>query len=117
MTSWSNPLAWGKRASDRPIPAPEIARDIVLEEVIARQGIQVHYQPQVDVRTGCITGVEALARWGAEPCTHRLFARASASGLTERLSRLMQRKALNAAATWEGPMKGLGLSINLLPQD
>jgi EAL domain-containing protein (putative c-di-GMP-specific phosphodiesterase class I) len=92
-------------------------RDFLLEEVIARQGIRVRFQPQVEVKTGRIKGVEALARWGVEPSAERLFARASNSGLTERLSRLMQRKALAAAATWEGPIKGLDLSINLLPQD
>src|SRR6185369_3448394 len=46
-----------------------------------------------------------------------LFARASASGLEERLSRLVQRKALRGAAVWEGPLRGLGLSINILPAD
>jgi EAL domain-containing protein (putative c-di-GMP-specific phosphodiesterase class I) len=29
----------------------------------------------------------------------------------------MQHKALRAAATWEGPLRGLNMSINLLPQD
>jgi EAL domain-containing protein (putative c-di-GMP-specific phosphodiesterase class I) len=46
-----------------------------------------------------------------------LFARAQAAGLDERLSRLVQRKALRSAAAWEGPLKGLKLSINLLPED
>lgn len=108
---------WGKRASDSPAAPNVLRRDFLLEEVIARQGVQVHYQPQIALADGGIRGVEALARWGVEPNAERLFARASASGLTERLSRLMQRKALRAAATWEGPMKGLGVSINLLPQD
>jgi len=30
---------------------------------------------------------------------------------------LVQRKALRGAAVWEGPLKGLGLSINILPAD
>src|SRR5207253_2125956 len=46
-----------------------------------------------------------------------LFARAAAAGLDERLSRLVKRKALRSAATWEGPLKGLKLSVNLLPED
>ena len=46
-----------------------------------------------------------------------LFARANSAGLGERLSRMIQRKALRSAAVWEGPLKGLGLSINLLPHD
>jgi EAL domain-containing protein (putative c-di-GMP-specific phosphodiesterase class I) len=46
-----------------------------------------------------------------------LFARAAAGGLDERLSRLVQRKALRGAAVWEGPLRQLGISINLLPAD
>ena len=61
-------------------------------------------------------------RRGARAVVHRrsadeLFARAAAAGLDERLSRLVQRKALRCAAVWEGPLKGLKLSLNLLPQD
>jgi EAL domain-containing protein (putative c-di-GMP-specific phosphodiesterase class I) len=37
--------------------------------------------------------------------------------LAERLSRLVQRKALRNAAVWEGALRDLGLSINLLPAD
>jgi EAL domain-containing protein (putative c-di-GMP-specific phosphodiesterase class I) len=46
-----------------------------------------------------------------------LFSRAAAAGLDERLSRLVQRKALRCAAVWEGPLKGLNLSVNLLPRE
>ena len=117
MVDWNGSFAWGKRASDAPVAPVTPRRDQLLEEVIAREAIQVHYQPQVQLRTGVVSGVEALARWGVEPSAQRLFGRASASGLAERLSRLMQRKAIRAAGTWEGPMRGLNLSINLLPQD
>jgi EAL domain-containing protein (putative c-di-GMP-specific phosphodiesterase class I) len=117
MIEMSSAQGRTKRASDKPQQPPQIRRDFVLEEVISRQAIQVHYQPQLDLRTGRVYGVEALARWGVQGSADRLFARASASGLTERLSRLMQRKALQAAGTWEGPLKALNLSINLLPQD
>jgi diguanylate cyclase (GGDEF)-like protein len=34
-----------------------------LLNAIARQQFQLLYQPQVDLRTGCIIGVEALIRW------------------------------------------------------
>jgi len=117
MVDWNSAFGWGKRSSDAPLQPAPVRRDILLEEVISRQGIHVHFQPQIALRTQEVKGVEALARWGVEPSAERLFARASSSGLVERLSRLMQRKALRAAATWEGPMKGLDLSINLLPQD
>jgi EAL domain-containing protein (putative c-di-GMP-specific phosphodiesterase class I) len=118
MNSWNPALPWGKRASDQPPPAPVTPRrDRLLEAVIAQEGIDVHYQPQIRLDTGRVIGAEALARWGAAASADVLFSRAAASGLSERLSRLMQRKALRAAATWEGPLRGLGMSINLLPAD
>jgi EAL domain-containing protein (putative c-di-GMP-specific phosphodiesterase class I) len=88
-----------------------------LEAVIAHQHIALLFQPQIDPASGEIVGVEALARWDGAASPEKLFERAAASGLAERLSRLVQRKALRAAATWEGPLKHLHLSINLLPQD
>ncbi len=49
--------------------------------------------------------------------TPKYCSRALRRRARERLSRLVQRKALRCAAAWEGPLKGLGLSINLLPAD
>jgi EAL domain-containing protein (putative c-di-GMP-specific phosphodiesterase class I) len=67
--------------------------------------------------SGRIVGAEALARASIVDDAGMLFARAAAGGLAERLSRLVQRKALRCASVWEGPLKGLGLSINVLPAD
>jgi EAL domain-containing protein (putative c-di-GMP-specific phosphodiesterase class I) len=89
----------------------------MLETVIAHEGIDVLYQPLIEPRTGRIVGAEALARSAVVPDATALFARAAAAGLNERLSRLVQRKALRCAAVWEGPLKDLRLSINLLPED
>jgi EAL domain-containing protein (putative c-di-GMP-specific phosphodiesterase class I) len=71
----------------------------------------------IDPGTGHIVGAEALARSPVVTGAEQLFARASAGGLAERLSRLVQRKALRLASVWEGPLKDLALSINVLPAD
>jgi len=89
----------------------------MLEAAIAHEQIDVLFQPLIEPATGRIVGAEALARSPIVHSAEQLFARAWAGGLAERLSRLVQRKALGCAAVWEGPLKGLGLSINILPAD
>jgi EAL domain-containing protein (putative c-di-GMP-specific phosphodiesterase class I) len=118
MTTWDTMFEWGRRASDRATSAPaEPVSDKSLESVIAHEQIEVLYQPMIEPKTGRIVGAEALARSAMAASGEALFARASAAGLDERLSRLVQRKALRCAAVWEGPLKGLKISLNLLPKD
>lgn len=92
-------------------------RDLMLEAVIAHEQIDVLFQPLIEPRTGRISGAEALARSQVAADAQQLFFRAASGGLEERLSRLVQRKALRCAAVWDGPLKGLGISINILPAD
>lgn len=106
-----------QRASDRPQAAVRPRRDHLLASVIAHQQIAVAFQPQIDPVTGAVAGVEALARWTGAANAEQLFKRAAGAGLSERLSRLVQRKALSAAAAWEGPLRRLHISINVLPED
>jgi len=116
--NWRQIFYRGQRASDHRGPAPvSQRRDPLLEAVIAKEQIGLLFQPQIEPATGHIAGAEALARWNGAASPEQLFARAAAAGLAERLSRLIQRKALRMAGAWEGPLKHLGVSINLLPQD
>jgi EAL domain-containing protein (putative c-di-GMP-specific phosphodiesterase class I) len=118
MRGWLWPDLEGKRASDRGVSAPALPkRDRELEEAIRRDRIELRFQPQIEPSSGRIAGVEALARWNEVDSADQLFARAEAAGLSERLSRAMQRKALRACGSWQGPLAGMRLSINLLPQD
>ena len=89
----------------------------MLAAVIAHQQIAVVFQPQINPVTGEVLGAEALARWDRVAGAEQLFARAAAAGLSERLSRLVQHKALRAAAAWEGPLRRLQVSVNLLPDE
>jgi EAL domain-containing protein (putative c-di-GMP-specific phosphodiesterase class I) len=118
MFKWTTGLERGRRASDQPIPAPATrAPDRLLEGAIAHERIEVLFQPLIDPRTGEVVGAEALARSDLTESADALFERAAAADLAQRLSRLVQRKALRAAAAWEGPLKGLKVSVNLLPED
>ena len=118
MRGWHLPIFGGKRASDRGIAAPALPkRDRALEQAISRDRIELRFQPQIEPASGRIVGVEALARWAAVDCADELFARAELVGLSERLSRHVQRKALRTFGKWTGPLAGLKLSINLMPRD
>jgi EAL domain-containing protein (putative c-di-GMP-specific phosphodiesterase class I) len=96
---------------------PVLACDWILETAIAHEQIEVQFQPLIEPRLERVIGAEALARSTIAASADELFARAAAAGLAERLSRLVQKKALRSAAVWEGPLKGLKLSLNLLPQE
>jgi EAL domain-containing protein (putative c-di-GMP-specific phosphodiesterase class I) len=108
---------WGQRASDRLLQPAKPRRDEDLERAIAQDAIAIRFQPQIEPLTGRIAGVEALARWDGADSPKALFERAAVAGLSERLSRHMQRKALRMAGAWQRPLGSLRLSINLLAED
>ena len=108
----------GKRASDRlSPPPPRPSRDRSLSSAIAGERFDVRFQPQIDVVSGKVVAVEALARWDEVDSPEVLFARAADANLSERLSRAVQRKALRMAGAWRGELAQLRVSINLLAED
>ena len=118
MLTWDSMSKWGRRASDTGATLPAAPqRDLMLEGAIAHEQVDVLFQPLIEPGSGRVVGAEALARSPIAADAQLLFARATAGGLEERLSRLVQRKALRTAAAWEGPLKNLSLSINILPAD
>lgn len=119
MLTWDGVNMWERRASDfgaNATPANQ-QRDLLLEAAIAEDEVAVFFQPLIEPSTGRIVAAEALARSSVVSDAQQLFARAAAGGLDQRLSRLVQRKALRSAAAWEGPLRRLGVSINILPHD
>ena len=80
-----------------------------LRRGIERDEIRVHYQPEVDLRTGEITGAEALVRWqhperGLLEPAQFLFV-AEASGLITELDELVLNQACRQAAEWRADME------------
>ena len=77
----------------------------ILRDAVALQQIFLHYQPQVDARTGAITGVEALARWthpalGAVPPA-RFIPLAEDMGLIAEIGGFALREAVEQLCRWD----------------
>lgn len=98
---------------------PRLAAD--LRAALDHDGIDILFQPQVDVSSGTIVGVEALARWahpqhgtlGAET----LFAVAAHSDYLTALSTHIQKRAIAVAASWPSALHRLRVAINVTAQD
>lgn len=82
----------------------------------------LHYQPQVDLRTGALSGFEALVRWvhpkrGLVPPNEFITA-AEENGLILPLGRWVLEEGLRQLAEWDQlshAARNLALSVNLSP--
>ncbi len=89
------------------------------EALKADDQIHVEYQPLVSLRTGAITGAEALARW-AHPSRgpvppNEFIPVAEESGDVHELGSLIMRQALCDAAAWQGRGDFAGVAVNVSP--
>jgi diguanylate cyclase (GGDEF)-like protein/PAS domain S-box-containing protein len=79
-------------------------------------GIEVHFQPLVNLTTGKADGFEALARWQhpvrGMVMPAEFIAVAEASGLILELGERILRQACREASTWQPPLR---LSVNISP--
>jgi diguanylate cyclase (GGDEF)-like protein/PAS domain S-box-containing protein len=92
-----------------------------LRKAVRAEELTVHYQPQVDMRTGQILGVEALLRWtdpelGAiSPAT--FIPLAEESGLIVKMGEFVLREACQQLKTWEAQgLPSVRVSVNVSPQ-
>jgi diguanylate cyclase (GGDEF)-like protein/PAS domain S-box-containing protein len=98
-----------------------IALEARLREAIERDELELHYQPVVNLRTGEVSGLEALCRWtdpelGAIPPS-RFVAVAEESGLIEQLGQWALKQACHDMRTWRD--NGLGdirVAVNVSPR-
>ncbi|MFH1059508.1 MAG: EAL domain-containing protein [Pseudomonadota bacterium] len=96
-------------------PQPAITLD--LSELIAREGVTIHFQPLVTMRSQNVLAVEALAR-GVHPVTGELvppgmlFCQAVSDQLLIDLDRLCRKKALEAFRELRIHQPNLVLSLN-----
>lgn len=83
--------------------------------------IDVLFQPQVEIESDRIVGVEALARWNhprlGEVGAETLLAAAAHGGRSGALSAYLQSRALGAAAAWPAALAGLHVAVNVAAAD
>jgi diguanylate cyclase (GGDEF)-like protein/PAS domain S-box-containing protein len=91
-----------------------------LRTALSRDEITVHYQPEVDLRSGQITGAEALVRWqhperGLLEPAQFLFV-AESTDLISELDHLVMRQACFQAARWREELpdgESFSVSVNV----
>lgn len=83
--------------------------------------IDVVFQPQVEMATGQIAGVEALARWShprlGEVGAETLLAAAARGGRSGEVSAYLQARALAAAAGWPDTLRHIRVAVNVAADD
>jgi diguanylate cyclase (GGDEF)-like protein len=87
-----------------------------LQRAIAREELQLQYQPIVELTTSRVTGAEALVRWwrGGEAVSPRAFlAVAEDSGLIVALGEWVLRKVCAQGAAWRAASWDVGVSVNI----
>lgn len=107
-----------RQRSDTPAKVRRLAD---LEAAIARDEIEILFQPQVEMASGAVTGVEALARWQhpelGELGPGQLFEIATRSGTIAALSHHIQDRALALAVEWPDALGKFRLSVNVTSED
>ena len=87
-----------------------------LRLALGRGEFELHYQPQVDVHRGCVTGLEALIRWRSPPRglvpPGEFVALAEQIGLIDEIGTWVLREACRAAAGWPGEVT---VAVNASP--
>lgn len=88
-----------------------------LRLAIARGELVNVYQPKVNVRSGRVTGVEALVRWRHPTLglvhPDRFISTAEEHGLIDALTRVILREALDQAGRWRDDGLDLVMAVNV----
>ncbi|MEL8054665.1 MAG: GGDEF domain-containing phosphodiesterase, partial [Pseudomonadota bacterium] len=90
-----------------------------LREAVASDAFVPVFQPKVDLKTGRMYGVEALARWQTESgrlaSPYVFISLAEELGLIDRIGDQILRKSTKAAAAWVKSGHDINLAVNVSP--
>lgn len=108
----------------KPMVEDDLALDksweIELRQALRGNALEVHFQPQVDLRSGECVGVEALLRWlpasGKRVSPALIAEHAERSELIQPLTLFVVNYALRAQRNWKAAGQVPRLSINLSPK-
>ena len=91
--------------------------DHAMRQALVRRNFRLHYQPQVDVKSGRVVGAEALLRWHDEELGElspgRFIPIAEESGFIVPLGDWVLGEAVTQAATWHRKGMEIVVSINV----
>jgi diguanylate cyclase (GGDEF)-like protein len=90
--------------------------ELALRSAIAREELEVHYQPLVDAHTSQVIGAEALLRWNVPGQGYispsQFVPLAEETGLISELGRWVLQRACTDATGWDGEVR---VAVNLSP--
>jgi EAL domain-containing protein (putative c-di-GMP-specific phosphodiesterase class I) len=88
-----------------------------LRRAIQGGEVVVHYQPQVSLQTGAVTGVEALARWKPPDAPlvppSGFLQQVESGGLMPMLTAVVLQQAIRQGTTWAAAGRRLTVAVNL----
>ncbi|MBK8323314.1 MAG: EAL domain-containing protein [Betaproteobacteria bacterium] len=100
-----------------PVPVHDLALETDLHYALKRGELRLHYQPQIDARTGRISGVEALMRWyrqGEMVPPGRFITLAEETGLIEPIEDWAIGESCRQYARWrEAGAGAIPVAVNL----